>query len=246
MNMSNFEPLTEEEEKMWRARVEGDFHCWPPIMVRLLKTIKDLRKSITNPLNRDSAKMIRDQAREIKELRGQSATERSRKAEELVVDLSLPYQCPNHRYVTLDGYAQALCADCTHVPTSPAILGLIKNAKEGWERAEKAEAREKALLEALKPEHHCKIIARAPMMNEGRDIWIGNLTEPVLEWPEETHCLHIKTPLKDIVLLINLGDRHNLAMLIYAVDGSYDEGWLNRWKKEAVKAALSTAPPGDD
>src|SRR5687767_9838333 len=71
---------------------------------------------------------------------------------------------------------------------------------------ERDEAREQAerLEGALKPEHKCKCIARIHNMAPGRDWWLGELTEKVAEWPHETHCLHIKTPLKDVVFLCNM------------------------------------------
>ena len=47
------------------------------------------------------------------------------------------------------------------------------------------------MSQRLKPRHKCKRIAAA-LMGEGRDWWLGKLTEPVKGWPQETHCLHMK------------------------------------------------------
>ena len=75
-------------------------------------------------------------------------------------------------------------------------------------------------------EHKCKRIATCPSMGEGRDWWAGKLTEPVLEHPQETHCLHLKTQHKEVVFLCTKGDFSNLAVLAIAVYGKIASSWM--------------------
>lgn len=75
--------------------------------------------------------------------------------------------------------------------------------------------------------HQCKPVARLKM-GEGRDWWLGELTEPIPEWPTETHCLHIKTPLKEVVLGVTRGDMEQLAVLCQIVCGPINTNWLER------------------
>lgn len=79
--------------------------------------------------------------------------------------------------------------------------------------------------DALRPEHQCRPLARAVMM-EGRDWWIGELLETVPEWPHETHCLHMKTPLKDVSFLCNAGDFEQLLVLSNVVVNLENLPWL--------------------
>lgn len=82
------------------------------------------------------------------------------------------------------------------------------------------------LQDGLKPKHKCEFIARA-FMGENRDWWLGKLTEQVPEWPAETHCLHLKTPVKDVVFLCNSGDFQQLAVLIrHALGYEINENWM--------------------
>ena len=79
--------------------------------------------------------------------------------------------------------------------------------------------------------HKCKPIARMSM-DEGRDWWLGELTEPIPGWPNETHCLHIKTPLKELVLGVNMGDMMQLAVLAQIVHGCpINPHWLDNMEK---------------
>jgi len=114
--------------------------------------------------------------------------------------------------------------------------------KELFVRLEAAEARVTALTEALTPPHKCEPVARA-FMGKNRDWWIGKLIEPVAEWPRETHCLHMLTPLKDVAFLCNRGDFENLMLLANAVVGLDSLDWLKR-VTEAVRrrAALPEEP----
>ena len=70
-------------------------------------------------------------------------------------------------------------------------------------------------------------------MEDGRDWWIGKLLEPVKEWPKETHCLHMKTPVKSVSFLCNYGDFENLLVLSNVVVGLRDMDWLESMTKRA-------------
>lgn len=87
---------------------------------------------------------------------------------------------------------------------------------------------------SLKPEHRCEPIASA-LMGEDRDWWVGRLLEPVAEHPQETHCLHMRTPLKDVVFLVNEADFQWLTVLARAAIGPLNETWLERVTAGACK-----------
>lgn len=91
----------------------------------------------------------------------------------------------------------------------------------------------------LRPEHKCKPLARAMMM-EGRDWWIGELLEPVPEWPHETHCLHMKTPLKNVSFLCNAGDFEQLLALSNVVVKLENLSWL---RAATASAQVRLLPP---
>lgn len=95
------------------------------------------------------------------------------------------------------------------------------------------------VTDKLRPEHKCKPLARAVMM-ERRDWWIGELLEPVPEWPHETHCLHMKTPLKDVSFLCNTGDFGQLLVLSNVVVRLQNLTWL---KAMTASAELRLLPP---
>ena len=78
--------------------------------------------------------------------------------------------------------------------------------------------------------HKCKRIATAKM-DKGRDWWVGKLTEPVKEYPLETHCLHLKTQVKDVVFLCNKGDFAQLQLLGRVVTGQLNEEWIDSMLK---------------
>jgi hypothetical protein len=82
-----------------------------------------------------------------------------------------------------------------------------------------------ALAGMLQPPHKCKRIASA-VMDMDRDWWIGELLEPVSQWPKETHCLHMKTPIKDVSFLCNAGDFEQLIVLSNAVVELQNLDWL--------------------
>jgi hypothetical protein len=92
--------------------------------------------------------------------------------------------------------------------------------------------------ELLCPPHKCRCIARIHNMAPGRDWWLGELTEPVPEWPHETHCLHITTPLKSVVFLCNRGDLSGLAVLCDIPFPIVNETWRERMSDAYKRAAL--------
>ncbi len=93
----------------------------------------------------------------------------------------------------------------------------------------------------LHPPHQCRCIARIHNMAPGREWWLGELTERVSEWPHETHCLHIKTPLKDIVLLCNIGDLQGLTVLCDIPFPVKNPTWKERMEAAYRRAAQVSA-----
>ena len=73
--------------------------------------------------------------------------------------------------------------------------------------------------------HKCRRIAELPMESP-REWWLGELLEPIENYPRETHCLHIKTPLKEVVLGLHRGDFELLAVLCQVVCGPISPDWL--------------------
>ena len=102
-------------------------------------------------------------------------------------------------------------------------------------------AGDSAPLDSLKPAHECEKIASA-IMAEGRDWWVGKLTKPVPGHEIETHCLHLTTPLKDVVFLVNDADFQWLTVLGRAACGPLSERWLESVTRGAIKRAM---PDGD-
>lgn len=97
------------------------------------------------------------------------------------------------------------------------------------------------IVHGTRPDHKCKPIARA-VMDQGRDWWVGELLEPVQEWPKETHCLHMKTPVKDVWFLCNSGDFEQLMVMGNSVVRLESLEWLKSATKgvEMRAAALRT------
>lgn len=78
--------------------------------------------------------------------------------------------------------------------------------------------------------HKCKKIA-SMKMGEDRDWWLGELLEPIAGFHTETHCLHIMTPLKSVVLGVNRADMEQLAVLCQVVCGKINPRWLDSMEK---------------
>ena len=89
----------------------------------------------------------------------------------------------------------------------------------------------------IKHPHKCKCIAKAPGMGPGRSFWIGELTEPVPEHPEETHCLHLITNSKEIEFLCNIADFQQLQVICQSVTGKIDVEWIKSSIEIAQKLA---------
>lgn len=82
---------------------------------------------------------------------------------------------------------------------------------------------------ALKLEgHKCQKIAVAPPGLEGREMWLGILTEPIEGHPVETHCLHIKTPIKEVVFGLDEADFEQFAIFCQVVCGTLNSHWLEK------------------
>lgn len=88
--------------------------------------------------------------------------------------------------------------------------------------------------------HKCRKIATVQkFMAEGRDWWLGELLEPMPDWPAETHCLHMTTPIKDVVFGVMAGDASLFAVLMQVLHGGpVDPLWLNRMEHWAREAAM--------
>jgi len=72
--------------------------------------------------------------------------------------------------------------------------------------------------------HQCERITTAPAMSGNREFWIGKLKEPI---GPETHCLHMKTGMKNITFLCNEADFLQLQIICKVVTGDINEEWLN-------------------
>jgi hypothetical protein len=79
--------------------------------------------------------------------------------------------------------------------------------------------------------HKCKPIAIAIPVAEGRSIWVGELLEPVPDFPE-THCIHVRTPFKDVVFGVNAADAAILAVLAQVIHGvPINPRWIDSMEK---------------
>lgn len=86
--------------------------------------------------------------------------------------------------------------------------------------------------------HRCRKIAQITPLPEGRDIWIGELIEPIPESPTETHCIHITTPYKEVVFGVYAGEAAILAAIAQIIHGCpVNPHWIDlaekRYRKEA-------------
>lgn len=89
-------------------------------------------------------------------------------------------------------------------------------------------------------QHKCECVAVAPYMGEGRNWWIGKLTEPLPDFPSETHCLHLETPVKDVTFLCNKADFQNLIIVAVSALGELPD---IEWLKSGIRAAKNKKPP---
>lgn len=86
--------------------------------------------------------------------------------------------------------------------------------------------------------HKCVKIAQAKNMGDGRELWLGKLSEPIPGHPEEKWCLHITTPYKDIVFGVNMGDMMALAVFCHIVhEGPINSNWLASMERHYRKEA---------
>jgi hypothetical protein len=78
--------------------------------------------------------------------------------------------------------------------------------------------------------HKCIPVARAFGLGPDRSWHVGALLEKIPDHPEETHCLHMATPLKSVVFAFNQGDFQIMIALCVAAleDGLPDPEWLGR------------------
>lgn len=83
--------------------------------------------------------------------------------------------------------------------------------------------------------HKCTCVSKAPAMGQGREWFIGKLDQILPDYPEETHCLHLKTNYKDVTFLCNEADFRNLMIICRAVVGQPNEAWM----EQMVQASLS-------
>ena len=91
---------------------------------------------------------------------------------------------------------------------------------------------------ALKlPEHKCEPIAVAQLNDVGgRTHWIGKLLEPIPDYEQETHCMHIITPLKgEVVFGFIMADFHQLAALCEAANGEpINPAWVTAKARDFI------------
>lgn len=87
------------------------------------------------------------------------------------------------------------------------------------------------------PKHKCEPIAVAQLNDVGgRAHWAGRLLEPVPGYEEETHCMHMKTPLKgEVVFGFIMADFHQLAALCEAANGTpINPTWVTAKAQEFI------------
>lgn len=76
--------------------------------------------------------------------------------------------------------------------------------------------------------HTCRRIAEVVTGND-RQIWVGELLEPIVGHESETHCVHITTPAKQVVFAMNHTDAGWLAVLAQLLHGKpINPNWVNR------------------
>lgn len=85
-------------------------------------------------------------------------------------------------------------------------------------------------------------------MEPPRDWWLGELTEPLPDWPRETHCLHITTPLKEVVLGMCAADFEQLTVLCYIVrqgDGESSRHVNQHWIERMAEVLKRRGEPAE-
>lgn len=80
-------------------------------------------------------------------------------------------------------------------------------------------------------DHKCRMIAKAICLEEGRDYWLGELLEAIPGYPNETHCLHITTPVRMVVMGLNLGDAMALSVFAQVIHGPMNQDWLTSMER---------------
>jgi len=68
-------------------------------------------------------------------------------------------------------------------------------------------------------EHKCDVVFERSFDN-GRTIKIGKITEVADEFKNETHCLHITSPVQETVNLMNMSDAGYMAILSYVLNNN--------------------------
>lgn len=89
--------------------------------------------------------------------------------------------------------------------------------------------------------HKCRPVAVVDLPGIGRDIWLGELLAPIPGHETETHCIHITTPYKSVVLGVNITDvgwMATFASIINEkpVNPKYIESAERRWRRTAREA----------
>jgi hypothetical protein len=93
------------------------------------------------------------------------------------------------------------------------------------------------LRDGTEPEHECMPVGIVTNSGEGRDWWIGRITKPVAGWEHETHCLHIKTPRKHFVLMINAVDIAAIYCLLGCAEPQPEAAWRQHQIDDYRRAA---------
>lgn len=80
--------------------------------------------------------------------------------------------------------------------------------------------------------HQCEKLI--DFSTDTRTIWLGKLTEPIPESPTETHCIHIVTPYKTVVLGVNVSDAGWLAVFAQMIQGKpINQHWIDLQLKKS-------------
>lgn len=89
--------------------------------------------------------------------------------------------------------------------------------------------------------HKCRKIAQALPCGPGRELWVGELVEPIPGYETETHCIHVTTPAKSVVFGVNGGDAGILAVMAQIIFGQQiNPRWLDIMEKSMRRKAEAT------